>query len=428
MASGNGTEVGHKHFQHPGRTAAHFGPAMDRFSFIAIDVSLAALEAVPNLHKRYREGGEAIIFKANDYADPGSSEAFHTLAGIPSVAAQAGHFAAICEADIARVPSLEEFRAGRNIPVASTRSRSDQGASTAAYIGAYKVIDAADFDATIKEVGNKIELVGRIVSVAPGIGKHGRAKDKSYVLINFGKWWIKSVTFSIWPDALSTFSTPPDESWVGTWIYASGLIGKPFEGKSRKGAYVSVGLAISDAGEIMRLSEEEALFHLGRNKRKPAKSRIIGGDERASGFSRNPDKPVQANSEILARLSAAPIQSRPPRPKAVPPPPVPPSHSAGAGPSRNKVLLDRLKSSSARSASAPLSPAPIRQTQTMPVSSLSRPVPVRTSSPPSSTIPLPSSQTQPASFGPSPTFHRPSASKPALITAVKRLIASLIRW
>ena len=345
------------------------------------------------------------------------------------MAAQAGHFAAICEADIARVPSLEEFRAGRNIPVASTRSRSDQSASTAAYIGAYKVIDASDFDATIKEVGNRIELVGQIMSVAPGIGKHGRAKDKPYVLINFGKWWIKSVTFSIWPDALSTFSTPPDKSWVGTWICASGLIGKPFEGKSRKGAYVSVGLAISDAGEIMRLSEEEALFRLGRGKRKPAKSRTIGGDERASGLSRNPDKSVQANSEVLARLPAASTPGPPSRFKAMAPSPVPTPQPAGAAPSRNKMLLDRLKSSGNGSASAPSSALPIRQTRTAPVSLPSRPVPAHAPPHSSAPIPLPPTQTQPVSLGfPASTSHRPPASGSGLISAAKRLVASLFRW
>ena len=43
---------------------------MDRFSFIVVDVSLRALMVDPSLHARFREGGETIVFKANDYADP----------------------------------------------------------------------------------------------------------------------------------------------------------------------------------------------------------------------------------------------------------------------------------------------------------------------------------------------------------------------
>ena len=70
MALGNGSEMGHKHFQHPRRSASDFGPKMDRFSFIALDLSLAAVIEDKTLHSRFRDGGETIIFTANDFADP----------------------------------------------------------------------------------------------------------------------------------------------------------------------------------------------------------------------------------------------------------------------------------------------------------------------------------------------------------------------
>ena len=44
---GQGAELGHKHFQHPKRSAADFGPEMDRFSFIVIDLSLRAIAHDP---------------------------------------------------------------------------------------------------------------------------------------------------------------------------------------------------------------------------------------------------------------------------------------------------------------------------------------------------------------------------------------------
>jgi serine/threonine protein kinase len=52
MAEGQGSEVGHKHFQHPGRTTKHFGPKMDRFSFIVLDVSFEAMQADASLHRK----------------------------------------------------------------------------------------------------------------------------------------------------------------------------------------------------------------------------------------------------------------------------------------------------------------------------------------------------------------------------------------
>src|SRR5215831_1405797 len=76
MRPGNGSETGHKHFQHPERRASDFGPAMDRFSFIALDLSLRALIADKSLYPKFREGGETIIFRANDFADPPNSKIF----------------------------------------------------------------------------------------------------------------------------------------------------------------------------------------------------------------------------------------------------------------------------------------------------------------------------------------------------------------
>jgi hypothetical protein len=111
-----GCECGHRHFQHPLRTTADFGPTVDRFSFIVVDLSLAALIEDSSLYPRFCRGGEAIILHAEDFADPAQSELLHTIEQCRGLAAPARNFAAVCRADIAAVPSLAEFRAGRNIP------------------------------------------------------------------------------------------------------------------------------------------------------------------------------------------------------------------------------------------------------------------------------------------------------------------------
>jgi hypothetical protein len=86
-------------------------------SFIVLDVSLQALAEDKALH-RFREGGETIIFKANDFADPQQSEIFPLLLASPKLTDQARNFSAICEADVAAVPTLEDFLTGKNIPAA----------------------------------------------------------------------------------------------------------------------------------------------------------------------------------------------------------------------------------------------------------------------------------------------------------------------
>src|ERR1700704_893194 len=137
MRPGNGSETGHKHFQHPDRRVSSFGPGMDRFSFIALDLSLRALVADKSLYQKFREGGETIIFKANDFADPQNSEVFRRLLAMPKLKEQARGFAAICAAPLEAVPTLDEFLAGKNIPVAKAPINGTLAPTAKPVAGAY---------------------------------------------------------------------------------------------------------------------------------------------------------------------------------------------------------------------------------------------------------------------------------------------------
>src|SRR6266700_3657093 len=137
MRPGNGSETGHKHFQHPGRRVSNFGPGMDRFSFIALDLSLKALVEDKSLYPKFREGGETIIFKANDFADPQHSEIFQRLLAMPKLKEQARNFAAICDPLLAAVPTLDEYLAGRNIPAAKTSIKTSTAHGARPRVAAY---------------------------------------------------------------------------------------------------------------------------------------------------------------------------------------------------------------------------------------------------------------------------------------------------
>lgn len=108
MPLGNGNELGHTHFQHPGRQPDHFGPRIDDFSFILIDVSLQALIADKSLYEQF-SNGDNIIFQESDFRDPSSSAVFRHLRDMPDLANQAEDFATVCTQPIEKVPSLEEF-------------------------------------------------------------------------------------------------------------------------------------------------------------------------------------------------------------------------------------------------------------------------------------------------------------------------------
>ena len=119
MARGNGNELGHAHFQHPGRTPAHFGPRIDDFSFIMIDISLDAIARDPTLYERYCSG-DNILFQRSDFENPAKSPLFQELRKIGPLAGKVDDFAKICRRRIKKVPSFEKFldRHGRPDPPA----------------------------------------------------------------------------------------------------------------------------------------------------------------------------------------------------------------------------------------------------------------------------------------------------------------------
>ena len=110
MPLGNGNELGHANFQHPGRTPDHFGPRIDDFSFILIDISLEAIARDQTLYERFCDG-DNILFQKSDFENPGTSAVFRELRRIRPLADKLDDFASICKRPIGQVPSLEEFLA-----------------------------------------------------------------------------------------------------------------------------------------------------------------------------------------------------------------------------------------------------------------------------------------------------------------------------
>jgi predicted flap endonuclease-1-like 5' DNA nuclease len=260
MRPGNGSETGHKHFQHPERRVSHFGPKMDRFSFIALDLSLKAVVADKSLYPRFREGGETVVFKANDFADPANSDIFRRLSAMPKLKEEARRFAAICEAPLATVPTLDEYLAGRNVPAAKTEIKTQPSPAArplpAKYISAYPVVDALNFSAAMARVGDRVELIGRIVEVTPGFRKVGKSPPKNYVFINFGSSRGNIVKISIWSDGLAKLKEQPSEAWIGRWVSVTGLIDVPYENKRYGHKHLSI--TVQEDGQIQELSETEA--------------------------------------------------------------------------------------------------------------------------------------------------------------------------
>jgi len=320
MTPGNGSEAGHKHFQHPLRSTSNFGPKMDRFSFIAVDLSLAALIEDKNLHPKFRNGGETIIFTGNDFADPHNSAVFQILLSNPKLKDSARNFAAICEADISAVPTLEDFLSAKNIPAAKARVdiRVPVEPRKVTYISAFPVIDALDFQAAARHVGDKIELIGQIVGVKEDFGRRGRGKNKPYVFINFGHWRGNIVKISIWSEGLAKLKEKPSPNWVGKWVSVTGLLDPPYS--SARYGYTHLSVTVQEDGQIQTLDEAQARFRLGKGTAQSASSQKSGASQpRSTSTTKTTGtKPGSgsSNQDILKKFAGGQPKPTPQQPQA----------------------------------------------------------------------------------------------------------------
>lgn len=304
-------ELGHRNFQHPKRSATTWDPTIDRFSFIAIDLALRALQAHPDLWARTHSDGDSILFKANDFADPASSSVFAELFTRPTIAEDAKNFAEICRAPFEKIPSLEDFLAKKNIPQSPIVVGTPKPPGPNRYLSAFPVLSATDYTTCLAEVGEKVELIGQIVEVKEAKSKHG----KPYVFINFGPWTGKITKVSIWSEGLGVLGQKPDANWVGKWISVTGLMEPPYVNKKYRYSHLSI--SITQGNQIHQISAQEAKF------------RLAGSATRSVPASASPD-----NKKILDKMKGGPTPT---------PEQTPTSPRTAAPVSSNAKILQNMK-------------------------------------------------------------------------------------
>lgn len=83
LAKAPSGELGHRNYQHPGRSATDWGPHLDHFASWVIYTSLLSLSVDPLLWGRLDAGDECLLFRSQDFADPIRSAAFACLESRP---------------------------------------------------------------------------------------------------------------------------------------------------------------------------------------------------------------------------------------------------------------------------------------------------------------------------------------------------------
>lgn len=312
IASLGSSEMGHRDYQHPRRDASQFDGTLDRFSFMALNLALRGLCERPSLWRDSSSGAGVIVFRANDYADPGASAVFRILKATPSLTRDAKNFAIICRAAYKQIPTLADYLNGNGIPqeivvppsrVATTpQVRVD-------YISQYPVLDAASYTKFASHVGQMVELVGRIVEVKRDIGKFGRGKGKPYVFINFAPWNGPCVKINLWSDALDKGGVVPMASWVGKWVTIKGLVEPVY--RSPKYKYQHISISATAPSQIVQLTDAEAQYRLrtSRSGRRATVSNtdLLGQMKGTGPTSRarpalTPPPPLTANQQVLATI------------------------------------------------------------------------------------------------------------------------------
>lgn len=350
------SELGHINFQHPDRKSKNpFGPTMDRFSLIALWLALKALDDDPALWGKTNSEMDAIVFRASDYIDPSSSSVFSELMRKPALATHAQNFAAVCRAPIEKIPSLEDFLAGKNIPAGAIQIsvKPLEGRPKPGYMGVYDVLSATSYEACLRRVGDKVEIIGRIVEVKLDKARNG----KPYIFLNFGPWQGSIFKVSIWSEGLAALSRKPDASWVGKWISVVGLMEPPYVSRRYKYSHLSINVTAN--GQMAVISEAEAKFRLTPSPTKSAPARSsnqealgkIKGQAPARPSSNAPAAPSSPNKNVLDNIRKAQggVQTRPTATSSSPgsrPPPQPqrtqPSYQSSYRRPPEKGLFGRL--------------------------------------------------------------------------------------
>ena len=276
LAGLQSTELGQRNFQHSGRRARHFDASLDSFAFSLLDLTLHALCRRPELWEQSDSDADAFILRATDIADPASSPAFGLLAAVPELEQRVRNFAAICAAPFDQVPTFEDFLAGRNIP---TREVVLAGSPALPlrreYVPACDVVDATNFAQCCSHVGDRVEMIGKIVRV----WMHSSPQtDTPCLRVEFANQEHDMACLKIWPEALANGRDVPDATWVGQWVRAIGLVEPVHSAGGGAGHHKDVAISITDSSQLHRLTAAEArhCLHGQRSRTRPVLDTTAG--------------------------------------------------------------------------------------------------------------------------------------------------------
>jgi hypothetical protein len=164
------------------------------------------------------------------------------------------------------------------------------------------VVDALNFSAALQRVGDRVELIGRIVEVKPGSRKRGKGRAKRYVFINFGSWRGNIVKISIWSEGLAKLKEQPSNAWIGRWVSVTGRMDVPYESKR----YKHLSITVHEDGQIQQLDEAEAGFRLASIANAPPRRDSVCPAAPSRSLRRRRRPPSPGSRRVSGRVNGLP--------------------------------------------------------------------------------------------------------------------------
>ena len=268
-------EVGHKNFQHPGRSEKYFSKNLDWFSFIQLEVAISALIENSNLWEETYSDEEGIIFRSGDLKDPLGSETFHKISLNAKLSPSINQFAEVCLRGFEKIPDPDLFykkhfqelkydfqpKKIKQSSVIITKNKDIP------YDGEYPVVDGNDRTAILNFIGKRIEIIGQIITVSVGKKQFGNSiRLAPYIYLNFSSISAGEVfRVKFLPDVIEgskLSSLLPCEKWAGKWITITETV-QPQQlltHPSFKSGLHEVSVIVKNLNQVKVIDKSEALY------------------------------------------------------------------------------------------------------------------------------------------------------------------------
>jgi serine/threonine protein kinase len=250
-------DFGHPHFQHPLRGATDFGPTIDRFPLIVLDLSLAALQQKASLFEKYCKG-EYLILQRQDFLAPEQSAVLSEVAQIASLTGSVSSFCNLCTQNPLGMPTLKEFRqrnSSGQLGAVNFKKYAPTGAPRPPYTSPYEVVDGMDYSRARMFLGKPVELIGIVQKIVP-------ANGGLVFSLRFGASYSRTPTVVVPGDTYAKlFAKHPEIRSGAFWVSATGVL--------REHSYRSnttIQVFAREVSDVNMLSgEDEAHYRLGQD-------------------------------------------------------------------------------------------------------------------------------------------------------------------